>query len=209
MILSRILAISDIHGHSKGMLQLLDISGYEPGKDRLFLLGDYLASSEADSVNTLRLVSELVRQGAQALSGNHELRLLHTPQPADWQREWVPFIASLPLYFNIENYLMVHAGIRPGIPINQQSAVDLTEIREPFLSSPFKLDKPIVFGHTPTSRLGCDPGMVYLANNRIGIDTGAKHGGRLTLVDLTAKLAYSCSTSTDNLYADQQLTSWN
>ncbi len=76
-------------------------------------------------------------------------------------------------------YLFVHAGIRPGVPVAAQDEEDLLWIREPFLSSPDDHGAVVVHGHTPTREPVVRP-------NRIGIDTGAVYGGRLTALVLWA-----------------------
>ena len=75
------------------------------------------------------------------------------------------------------NYLFVHAGIRPGVPLDRQTSDDLLWIREPFLSSPEEREIVVVHGHTPREA-------PEVTRNRIGIDTGAAMGGKLTCVVL-------------------------
>ena len=75
------------------------------------------------------------------------------------------------------DYLFVHAGIRPGVPLEDQDPEDLRWIREPFLSWRDSHGKVVVHGHTPTQ----EP---EVRANRIGIDTGAVYGGRLTALVL-------------------------
>lgn len=71
------------------------------------------------------------------------------------------------------DYLCVHAGIRPGIPIDQQAQADLRWIREPFLTDDSDHGAIVVHGHTIRER-------VEERANRIGIDTGAYRTGVLT-----------------------------
>ena len=91
----------------------------------------------------------------------------------------VGLLVGLSLSARIGDYLFAHAGVRPGRPLAQQSADDLIWIREPFLShaGPLGLGEGaptvVVHGHTPVR----DPTVLA---NRIGIDTGAVIGGRLT-----------------------------
>jgi serine/threonine protein phosphatase 1 len=87
------------------------------------------------------------------------------------------FLRDLALHCRIGGYLFVHAGIRPGVPLRQQSRQDLLWIREPFLSSTEDHGAVVVHGHTPKR----DP---TVKPNRIGIDTGAVIGGALTCVVL-------------------------
>jgi serine/threonine protein phosphatase 1 len=70
-------------------------------------------------------------------------------------------------------YLFVHAGVRPGLPLDQQNPDDLLWIREPFLSSTAELGAVVVHGHTPGRE-------VVIRPNRIGLDTGAVFGGPLS-----------------------------
>ena len=75
------------------------------------------------------------------------------------------------------DYLFVHAGVRPGVPLDAQDEADLLWIREPFLSSAENFGRVIVHGHTP----GHAP---VVRANRIGVDTGACYGGPLTALVL-------------------------
>ena len=87
------------------------------------------------------------------------------------------FLKTLRSYHVEGDYVFVHAGIRPGVPLEDQDPQDLRWIREPFLSSREMHDKVVVHGHTPTQ----EP---QVRANRIGIDTGAVYGGRLTALVL-------------------------
>ncbi|HEY1934872.1 MAG TPA: metallophosphoesterase family protein [Acetobacteraceae bacterium] len=87
------------------------------------------------------------------------------------------FLRDLELHCRIGPYLFVHAGVRPGVPLRQQTRQDLLWIREPFLSSRLDHGAVVVHGHTPKR----DP---TVRPNRIGIDTGAVIGGALTCVVL-------------------------
>ncbi|WP_052350475.1 metallophosphoesterase [Paenibacillus gorillae] len=210
--MSRQFVISDIHGHVEGMEKLLQGAGYQPGKDKLALLGDYI---DADPVTweSLTYVKKLCDEGAVALAGNMEVELLALSAERDSRKAQKviteqEFIESLPFFAQSGSYLYVHAGIRPGIRLNRQSQTDLTTIREPFWGGDFDFPANIVFGHTPTHKMGAAPGELWHAPGRLGIDTGAKHGHRLTLVDLSGQMAYSCSTASNSLYGDFRESSW-
>jgi diadenosine tetraphosphatase ApaH/serine/threonine PP2A family protein phosphatase len=71
------------------------------------------------------------------------------------------------------DYLFVHAGIRPGVPIDDQVQSDLRWIREPFLMDDTDHGCVVVHGHTISPEVEERP-------NRIGIDTGAYRSGILT-----------------------------
>lgn len=89
------------------------------------------------------------------------------------------FLRRLARCHRAGGYLFAHAGIRPGVPLEAQDEQDLMWIREPFLSSPDDHGAVIVHGHTPTREPVVRP-------NRIGIDTGAVYGGKLTALVLWA-----------------------
>jgi serine/threonine protein phosphatase 1 len=187
--LKRILAISDIHGQADAMERLLAHAKYNPKKDRLFLLGDYIGKGSNSSV-TLHLVKQYVQDGAVALRGNHEQRVIKECKKGDHLWKWKPFLTSLPYWYEDSDFLFVHAGIRPGIPLKKQKPIDLITIRKPFLDQSFSFKKTIVFGHTPTDRLGVSRGNLWVNKNKIGIDTGAGHGNFLSLADLSNRLQY-------------------
>lgn len=77
------------------------------------------------------------------------------------------------------DYLLVHAGIRPGIPVEQQQPQDLRWIRQPFLSDANDHGCLVLHGHTISE--GVDRRV-----NRIGIDTGAYRTGILTAAVIEA-----------------------
>ena len=94
------------------------------------------------------------------------------------------FLNNLALRHAEGGYLFVHAGVRPGIPLDRQAPEDLLGIRQPFLSTDRSFGAVVVHGHTPMA----EP---VVKANRIGIDTGAVFGGRLTCAVLEAdRLAF-------------------
>lgn len=84
------------------------------------------------------------------------------------------WLAALPLMLRVGDYLFVHAGIRPGRPIEDQTADDLLWIRGEFLESEADEGFIVVHGHSIS-----DDGVV-VRPNRIGIDTGAYRTGVLS-----------------------------
>ncbi len=89
--------------------------------------------------------------------------------------EHVAFLLGLDTVFRTKNALFVHAGIRPGVPLDQQSETDLLWIREPFLSDTSDHGPLVVHGHTPIDA-------VTHYGNRANIDTGAGYGGPLSTI---------------------------
>jgi hypothetical protein len=87
----------------------------------------------------------------------------------------IEFLESLDLSFSCGDFLFVHAGIRPGVPLRKQREEDLLWIREEFLSCEQRFEKFVVHGHTPVDATD-------IRSNRINIDTGAFATGRLTCI---------------------------
>jgi serine/threonine protein phosphatase 1 len=76
------------------------------------------------------------------------------------------FIAETRSYVVVGDYFFCHAGVRPGIALDQQRHDDLLWIREEFLTSEADFGKIVVHGHTPVRSPDIRP-------NRINLDTGA------------------------------------
>ncbi len=92
----------------------------------------------------------------------------------------VDFLRGLAGMVRHGDYAFVHAGVRPGVPLERQTLHDLVWIREPFLSATGDLGAVIVHGHTPMRAVDVQP-------NRIGIDTGAVFGGPLSCLVLEGR----------------------
>lgn len=86
-------------------------------------------------------------------------------------------LGQLALSHTEGGYLFVHAGVRPGVPLAEQTADDLMWIREPFLSSDVEFGAVVVHGHS----ISAAPDVKA---NRIGIDTGAYDTNHLTCLVL-------------------------
>ncbi len=113
----------------------------------------------------------------EAPSGANRAEWLRTRFREVMPRAHHNFLCALKLSHVEGDYLFVHAGVRPGIPIEQQDPLDLLWIREPFLRSTEDFGKLVVHGHTPVRR-------PERRANRIDIDTGAVYGGQLTALAL-------------------------
>jgi len=213
--MERTFVIGDIHGCKGMLLGLLDLIKYEPSKDHLIFVGDYIDRGP-DSKGVVDLLLELkaLSKGkVQCILGNHEALLLdvisgfglelylyngggatlrsYGTGPRFQDLSWLPdnhrefFVELLP-YIELGDYLVVHAGLRPGKPLEEQALEDLTWIREPFIYSDFDFGKRIIFGHTPFR----EP---LVMKNKIGIDTGAVYGNKLTALELEEFRFYSFS----------------
>ena len=189
-----------------------DLGARPVAKSLLIHLGDYIDRGE-DSFGVVERLSGEIPVPVTLrfdLMGNHEMLMLDALRgrsrrdaamwlqnggletlasygldadttPAEW-RARVPeqhrlWLVQRDLSHAVGGYLFVHAGIRPGLPIEVQTPEDMLWIREPFLSDDEQHGAVVVHGHTPSA----DP---VIRSNRIGIDTGAALGGRLTCLVL-------------------------
>lgn len=91
--------------------------------------------------------------------------------------ETIDWLDALPLSYPCGDYLFVHAGIRPGLPLDQQEPTDFMWIRDEFLDYGASHGPMIVHGHTVSEQ-------VDFRRNRIGIDIGAYRTGRLAALRL-------------------------
>lgn len=121
--------------------------------------------------------------GGDATAASYEYRIQEGEKMLDIPTEHLDFFRTLHLFYETPEYIFVHAGLRPGIPLREQSPDDLVWIRHKFIYSDFDFGKAVVFGHTPFSR-------PLIEDNKIGIDTGAVYGGSLTCVELPSRTVY-------------------
>jgi serine/threonine protein phosphatase 1 len=207
--MERIFAVGDVHGCRSQLEDLLGGLDLRPETDSVVFIGDYIDRGP-DSRGVVEAVLDLRRRvpGVICLIGNHErlfLDFLEDPGAAAMflgnggsatlrsyalraedrpgidalPEEHRRFFESLVLRYETERYLFVHAGLRPGVPLSDQDPWDLLWIRGEFIRSTASFGKVVVFGHTPFP----EP---YVDGVKIGIDTGAVYGGRLTCVELPA-----------------------
>jgi serine/threonine protein phosphatase 1 len=101
--------------------------------------------------------------------------------------EHVAFLSGGEDRIVVGDYVFVHAGVRPGVPIDQQSPADLRWIRDEFLEDRRDHGKIVVHGHTIYDEVQERP-------NRIGIDTGAYATGRLTALGLEGEERWFLTT---------------
>jgi len=172
---------------SRGVVERL-ITDLPQGFDTHFLKGNHEAILLDFLDDAWRLDHWLMNGGEETMRsyGVDTERLAQLGAPAEaWRQafaEALPephlrFFRDLQLSVSFGDYLFVHAGLRPGVPLAAQSEADLIWIRGPFLSHADPFDKIVVHGHTP----GEQP---EIRANRIGIDTGAVFTGRLTALRL-------------------------
>ncbi len=199
----RLLAVGDIHGCLDQLKVLMD-QVMPTFSDQVVFLGDYVDRGPASA----GVIDYLIEFGASFpstvfLRGNHEqmfadyldghdptaflinggLKTLSSYQ--DSGRWPIPsshhtFLETLVNSYETEDYIFVHAGLRPDIPLSEQDSNDLIWIRREFLSSSYDWGKAVVYGHTPLE----EP---FLAESRLGLDTGCVYGRHLTCCDVRTR----------------------
>lgn len=203
-MLKRIFAIGDIHGCIDKLENLLEKLPVDWTTDKLIFLGDYVDRGP-DPKAVVQLLSELKAMHPYStifLKGNHESLFLDFLENGtitdaflkfggektiksyqiDRESRKIPskhldFLINLKTYYILDDFCFVHAGLKPGISIEEQDEDDLLWIRYEFIRSDYDWGKRIIFGHTPFETPLIKP-------NKIGIDTGAVYGGRLTCLVL-------------------------
>jgi serine/threonine protein phosphatase 1 len=89
-------------------------------------------------------------------------------------QEHKDFLAQTVLIAMFGDYVLAHAGVRPGVPLDEQAEEDLTGIRKAFYEHPDPAPgHTVIFGHTPFET-------PLVTGSVIGLDTGAYATGRLT-----------------------------
>jgi serine/threonine protein phosphatase 1 len=91
----------------------------------------------------------------------------------------VDFLRGLKRSMAFGDFFFCHAGIRPGVELDDQDPEDLVWIRQQFLADPRLYSKVIIHGHTPVTGIEVRP-------NRINLDTGAVFSGRLSAIAIDA-----------------------
>jgi serine/threonine protein phosphatase 1 len=206
--MNKIFAIGDIHGCLDKLRRLIGDIAVDPVNDTLVFIGDYIDRTDGGKdvvAYILRLKKNF--QKVICLCGNHESMLLRYLEGADEdlylqnggamtlatygisrsdapraRKAKIPvdhlrFFKSLLPYYETDQFIFVHAGLLPGIPLAEQSVHDLQWVRQEFIDSDYDFGKRVVYGHTHFSA-------PLITANKIGIDTGAVYGGRLTCVEL-------------------------
>ncbi len=217
-IKNRRLFVGDLHGCLDELNDLLELFSFRPGLDALFSVGDVVGKGP-DVPGTLRRLQDLK---ANVVTGNHDQIMLRAAQKSAPQRSlkdvdylaslgteseiWMPYIASWPAYLELEDIILVHAGLEPGKSnMKDMSKQILVRIRTwdgkgEELHSPndppwydcVAPEKTIVFGHW------AQRGRIDLPRFK-GLDTGCVYGGALTgwcpeedrFLEVSARRTYS------------------
>ena len=194
-MMSRTIVVGDVHGCYDELIDLLNKVNFSP-RDRVVCVGDLVAKGEKS-----REVLELFMSDKRfsAVLGNHDLALrrrwngedigltsaqreAHKELKVDKER-YGNYLNAQPFMIDLGTHLVVHAGLRPNVPLYSQTTDDLTELRtlgpdrESDAGTPwyelYDGKKIILFGHWVASKPRHAP-------KAIGLDTGCVYGGRLT-----------------------------
>jgi serine/threonine protein phosphatase 1 len=203
--MQKIFAIGDIHGCYEKLCALMEKIPINMAQDQLLFIGDYIDRGRG-SIEVVDYLIDLKNRypGTIFLMGNHEdmlqnyldgkdrftyllnsgqqtldayLKRVDGSEDYPVPPEHLDFFGSLDLYYQTEDYIFVHAGLREKVPLESQNKMDLLWIRDEFIYSDHDFGKRVIFGHTPFK----EP-LVQI--NKIGIDTGAVYGNRLSCVKL-------------------------
>ncbi len=121
-------------------------------------------------------------------AADRPLAPVHAEAVAAVPESHLQFLESLPIYHRRGEEIYVHAGIRPGIAMEQQVEDDLVWIRKGFLEDTRNFGALIVHGHT-----ALDAPMHF--GNRVNIDSSAAYGGPLTAVVLEGREVFNLTAA--------------
>ena len=215
---NRRIVIGDVHGHYDTLIALLDAVS-PTSSDKIYFLGDLIDRGPKSA----QVVDLVMRNQFECLRGNHEEMLLDVVGTGEvsvelyqsWlysgghatvesydskiPQEHIDWIKNLPLYADLGDYWLVHAGVDPNIPITKQCADQFCWIREDFHTSDraYFPNKLIITGHTITFTLpGVKPGQIAAGKGWLDIETGAYHrnSGWMTAIDLDGRKVYQANT---------------
>ena len=140
--------------------------------DTVFLRGNHEQMLH-DFLSGADHLSFMLNGGSATLESYEDSNLTKPVIPA----KHLIFFNNLQPSYITSDFIFVHAGLRPQVPIRQQSEHDLLWIRGEFINSNYDWGKKVVFGHSPQTE-------VLVSANKIGLDTGAVYNGKLTCCDV-------------------------
>ncbi|NLC71007.1 MAG: serine/threonine protein phosphatase [Desulfuromonadaceae bacterium] len=204
---NRLIAVGDIHGCLAALQHLME--KVKPTvEDQVVFLGDYIdRGPNSRGVIDFLIDFQKCFPKTVCLKGNHEamlidflrgknrdlfllnggistLRLYDTDGSLHLPPDHLEFLYKLLPFYRTESFIFVHAGLRPGVPLEEQTEQDLLWIRGDFLYYDFDWGGTVVFGHTPL-----DSPLQEV--NKIGLDTGAVYGRVLTACDVRRRRFWS------------------
>lgn len=157
------------------------------GFDSIFLLGNH-EQALLDFLQDARAMASWMTWGGVETLRSYGIETGPMPSPMSLDQishqlklklpdSHLRFLEELQHCYQAGDYYFVHAGIRPGVPLQRQELGDQLWIRESFTQSRQDHGSVVVHGHSISRE-------VEMLPNRIGIDTGAFHTGVLTALVL-------------------------
>jgi serine/threonine protein phosphatase 1 len=203
--MSLTVAVGDIHGMAEKLERLLGkieawLSSAGDDSVQFIFLGDYVDRGP-DSKGVVEKVRAMQRDGAICLRGNHEQLMIDATLSVIGERNFLrnggegtlrsfgsaaafveaqTWMTTLPTSYDDGLRHYVHAGVRPGVPLDRQDDQTRLWIREEFLYFQGIFPRYIVHGHTPTILTNPDQHTPEIRDNRCNVDTGAGAGGALS-----------------------------
>jgi serine/threonine protein phosphatase 1 len=153
-------------------------------------LRDWLSFGGAECARSYGISSTALKR----MDPSQSVEVLRQKIPAHDQAFLKTFVDT----FRIGSYLFVHAGVRPGVPLSDQTQADLRWIRRPFLDNDDDHGFIVVHGHTIAEQ-------VDVRANRIGLDTGAYRSGVLTAMGLEGRERWFLQTGPERAGADSPI----
>ncbi|RAI00438.1 serine/threonine protein phosphatase [Acuticoccus sediminis] len=158
-----------------------------PGRERVRLMGNHeqaMIAALADGTMMSRWLAfggdaTLRSYGIEPNDWKHDPQALQPIVQSVLPRRDLELLTRLAYSHRIGGVIFVHAGIRPGVPLEEQSSSDMIWIREEFLTHSGPFPAFVVHGHTPVDAPEVTPW-------RANVDTGAVYGGALTAIVLEA-----------------------
>jgi serine/threonine protein phosphatase 1 len=173
--------VGDVHGCIDELRTLWDRLN-PSGNDLVVFVGDLVRKGPA-SVEVVEFVAE--SEHAVSVRGNNEAKIVHDRIDTDPYEEVADTLGSFPLVISFGEAIVVHGGIDPTKPLEEQTARELLEMRSVppgnGYSGPFWFDRhdgpwQVFFGHTVL-------GEPLVSDGAVGLDTGCVYGGALTAYD--------------------------
>jgi serine/threonine protein phosphatase 1 len=192
--------IGDVHGCYRELCELLERLA-PAADDRLIFVGDLVVRGP-DNAGVVRLFAESRLPTATVLLGNNEEKLpptlagdptyaspavlatIEQLRAAGLLDAALALFATFPLYADLGDTVVVHAGVRPGVPLDAQTREDLLKIKTvdgtpdgaPWWEV-YDGPRRVVFGHHVVR----EP---LVLPHAVGLDTGCVYGGSLTAYTL-------------------------
>lgn len=176
----------DRGAHSRQVLDLLT-AGPPAGCEQIHLLGNHEQGMLDFLLDPVAMAGWLTWGGSATLrsygihvgviGSRQELLVARDRLEAELPPRHREFLESCRPAYAEGSYYFVHAGVRPGVPLERQAIEDQLWIREEFIHSQANHGAIVVHGHSIREQVEFRP-------NRIGIDTGAFCTGVLTALVL-------------------------